>query len=345
MRDFKNIKRVILKIGSSSLVDDNLTIRMDILENVMLSFKKLLEKDIEICLVTSGAIALGRGELGLMKKPTEMAVKQACAAIGQAKLMEYYNEAASKYGIKCGQILLNHDDFQIRSRLKFLAQSLEAMLKNKIVPIINENDVLAVEEIKVGDNDTLSSLLVPVIGADLLILFSDIDGLYNKNPKDFSDAKMINVVDKIDKSIYDMVGINKSSVGTGGMETKLNAAIIATQAHGNMIICNSNRINDLVDIVKGKEIGTLFVAKKNSISAREHWMIYRVKAEGSIVIDDGVGCDINKIGKNKMHFGIRNMKERIAAAGGRTEFFSTPGEGLSVQFVIPYNCQSKGEDC
>ena len=297
MRDLKDIKRVILKIGSSSLVDDKLNIKNDVLDNLMASFKNLINKGIEICLVTSGAIALGRGELGLKKKPTEMALKQACAAIGQAKIMEYYNEAAKRHGLLCGQILVNHDDFQVRNRMQFLAQSLEAMLKNKVIPIINENDVLAVEEIKVGDNDTLSSLLVPVINADLLILFSDIDGLYDKNPKEYNDAKFIDTVDKVDSNIYKMVGVNKSNVGTGGMETKLNAAIIATQAQGNMIICNSNRIIDLEKIIEGAEIGTLFKAKKRLISLREHWMIYRVKASGSIVIDTGA---INALNEKKV---------------------------------------------
>ena len=297
MRDLKDIKRVILKIGSSSLVDEKLNIKNDVLDNLMASFKNLINKGIEICLVTSGAIALGRGELGLKKKPTEMALKQACAAIGQAKIMEYYNEAAKKHGLLCGQILVNHDDFQVRNRMQFLTQSLEAMLKNKVIPIINENDVLAVEEIKVGDNDTLSSLLVPVIKADILNLFSDIDGLYDKNPKEFIDAKFIDTVDKVDGSIYKMVGVNKSNVGTGGMETKLNAAIIATQAQGNMIICNSSRINDLEKIIEGAEIGTLFKAKKRLISLREHWMIYRVKASGSIIIDSGA---INALNEKKV---------------------------------------------
>ncbi len=313
MREFESIKRVILKIGSSSLVNEKLNIKADVLDELMHSFKNLLDKGIELCLVSSGAIALGRGELGLKKKPTEMALKQACAAIGQAKLMEYYNEAAKKYGIVCGQILVNHDDFQHKNRLKFLEQSLEAMLKNKVIPIINENDVLAVEEIKVGDNDTLSSLLVPVVEADLLILFSDIDGLYDKNPKEYADAKMVKVVDKIDKSIYDMVGINRSNVGTGGMETKLNAAIIATQAHGNMIICNSNRIKDLVNIIDGEEIGTLFVAKKNSISAREHWMIYPVKAEGAIVIDDGAKNRLSEKKASILPKGIVEVKGEFFA--------------------------------
>jgi glutamate 5-kinase len=297
MRDLKSIKRVILKIGSSSIVNGDLSINYKLLDSLMNSFKKLQDDGIQLVLVTSGAIALGRSVLGLKNKPKTMALKQACAAIGQAKLMEEYNNIGQKYNVKCGQILLNHDDFQIRKRLKFLEDCLEECLKNNVIPIINENDALAVEEIKVGDNDTLSSLLVPVINADLLILFSDIDGLYDKNPKEFDDAKFIDTVDKVDSNIYKMVGVNKSNVGTGGMETKLNAAIIATQAQGNMIICNSNRIIDLEKIIEGAEIGTLFKAKKRLISLREHWMIYRVKASGSIVIDTGA---INALNEKKL---------------------------------------------
>ena len=288
MRDFKDIKRIIIKIGSSSLVNSNLNINYELFNTLMQSFRELKNKGIDVCLVTSGAVAIGRGILGITKKPKTMELKQACASIGQAKLMEYYNKYASNYGLVCGQVLLNHDDFQHRDRLNHLKDCLEEMLKNNVIPIINENDVLAVDEIKVGDNDTLSSLLVPVMDADLLILFSDIDGLYDKNPKEFIDARFVSTVDKIDSDIYKMVGINKSNVGTGGMETKLNRAIITTNAASNMIICNSNRIKDLVSIVNGEEIGTLFIAKKNSMHAKEHWMIFKVKSAGEIIIDNGV---------------------------------------------------------
>ena len=287
MRDLKSIKRVILKIGSSSIVNADLTINYGLLESLMNSFKKLQDGGIQLVLVTSGAIALGRSVLNLKAKPKNMALKQACAAIGQARLMEEYNNIGQKYGIKCGQILLNHDDFQIRKRLKFLQDCLEECLKNNVIPIINENDALAVEEIKVGDNDTLASLLVPAIDADLLILFSDIDGLYDKNPKLYADAKLINIVDKIDDDILAMAGDATSNVGTGGMQTKLNAAIMSTSVGCNMIICNSNRISDLEKIIKGAEIGTLFKAKK-SISNRDHWIIFRSKAIGRIMVDDGL---------------------------------------------------------
>ena len=286
MRKLKN-KRIILKIGSSSIVNSDLTVNFELLNSLMNSFKKLQDSGVQIVLVTSGAIALGRSVLGLKNKPKTMALKQACAAIGQARLMEEYNNVGQKYGVKCGQILLNHDDFQIRTRLHFLQDCLEECLKNKVIPIINENDALAVEEIKVGDNDTLASLLVPVIDANLLILFSDIDGFYDKNPKLYDDAKLINEVDKIDDSILRMAGDATSNVGTGGMATKINAAIMTTSVGCDMIICNSNRISDLEAIISGEEIGTLFKAKR-SISEREHWIIFRSNSLGRIYVDDGL---------------------------------------------------------
>lgn len=287
MRDFSEIKRVVVKVGSSSLVNADNSINFQRIDELMQTFSKLKKNNIEIALVSSGAIALGMYQLGLSKKPKEMALKQACAAIGQAKLMQCYNDSASKYGLICGQILLNHDDFQVRKRMLYLCDTLDAMFKNNIIPIINENDALAVEEIKVGDNDTLASLIVPMIKANLLVLFSDIDGLFNKNPKLHSDAFIIKTVDKIDNNVLSMVGDSTSNVGTGGMKTKINAAIIATTACCNMIICNSQEISRLDDIIKGEEIGTLFTAKKKGISSREHWMIFKANSSGNIIVDDG----------------------------------------------------------
>ena len=278
MRDFKNIKTIIIKIGSSSLVNKDLSINQEFINGIMETFKKLNEKGIKVALVTSGAIAAGMHEIGLTKKPKEMSLKQACAAIGQSKLMESYNKAAEIYGLKTGQILVNHDDFQIRKRMNYLSDTLDSMLKHNIIPIINENDALAVEEIKVGDNDTLASLISPMIDADLLILFSDIDGLYDKNPKLYKDAKLVETVEKIDESIFKMAGDKTTEVGTGGMQTKINAAMISTTSGTNMIICNSNQITNLCDIVDGKEIGTLFLASKN-LSSRDHWIIFKANSK------------------------------------------------------------------
>lgn len=288
MRNFQNIKRIIIKIGSSSLVLEDYSVNMPVLVALMREFSNLKKKGIDVALVTSGAIAVGLHELGLKKKPKDMALKQACAAVGQAKLMEAYNKAAEIYDIKLGQILVNHDDFQVRKRMLYLSNTLDAMFKNNIVPVINENDALAVEEIKVGDNDTLASLLAPMMDADLLILFSDIDGLYTKNPKLYKDAIMLDEVEKIDANILSMVSGSTSNVGTGGMETKIDAALISTMVGVNMIICNSNKLEDLSKIAAGENIGTLFKAQEKGISSREHWMIFKANSQGSIIVDNGV---------------------------------------------------------
>ncbi len=282
------VERVIVKIGSSSLINDDYSVNFSVLDNIMKSIKILKNNNIMTALVTSGAIAVGMHELGLSKRPKNMVLKQACAAIGQAKLMEAYNKVALGYGLKTGQILVNHDDFEIRKRMIHLTDTLEAMIKNNVIPIINENDALAVEEIKVGDNDTLAALIAPMLKADLLILFSDIEGLYDKNPKEYKDAKLIQNIEIIDNKVLAMASTNTSSVGTGGMYSKLSAAVIATTSGCNMIICNSSNISNLNCIVNGKQIGTFFKASKKAISSREHWMIFKSKAYGSITIDAGV---------------------------------------------------------
>lgn len=288
MRNFSNMKRIVIKIGSSSLVESDCSINEPVLVTIMQEITHLKKMGIDIAIVTSGAIAVGMHELHLKNKPKDMALKQACAALGQAKLMEAYNKVAEIYNIKLGQILLNHDDFQVRKRMLYLSNTLDAMFKNNIVPVINENDALAVEEIKVGDNDTLASLIAPMIDADLLVLFSDIDGLYTKNPKIYSDAVLVKEVDKIDSNILSMVSGSTTNVGTGGMETKIDAALISTMAGVDMIICNSNMLSSLHKIANGEEIGTLFKASSKEISSREHWMIFKANSQGKIVVDDGV---------------------------------------------------------
>ncbi|MBR1867485.1 MAG: glutamate 5-kinase [Clostridia bacterium] len=287
MKRQTNYKKVIIKIGSSSLVNDDLSINQPVLILIMQAFKKLSDEGIQPCLVTSGAIAVGMHDLQISEKPKNMGLKQACAAVGQAKLMEYYNKCASIYGLTLGQILVNHDDFQIRKRMTHLSDTLDNMFKKGIIPVINENDALSVDEIKVGDNDTLAGLIAPMIGADLLILFSDIDGLYDADPKKNPDAKLIEEVDRIDQNILKFVGDTSSGVGTGGMKTKIDAAVICTTAGSDMMICNSAEIGNLAEIVAGERKGTLFKRSKG-INSREHWIIFKTNSSGEITVDDGL---------------------------------------------------------
>jgi glutamate 5-kinase len=175
-----------------------------------------------------------------------------------------------------------------------LSNTLESLFGNNILPIINENDALAVEEIKVGDNDTLASLIVPMINADILVLVSDIDGLYDKNPKIYKDARKIDVVTSIDSSIDEMVGEITSNVGTGGMATKIKAARITTKAGCNMAIISATCVEKIVDLIKGEKIGTLFVGDNKALHSKEHWMVFNAYAKGSIIVDNGASSAILK---------------------------------------------------
>ena len=282
----KEVQRIIIKVGSSSLVLENGDLNEMFFNKLINTISALMNNKKEVVLVTSGAIAIGMGKLGLSKKPKVMALKQACAALGQSTLMNEYEKYASKYNILCAQILVNHDDFENRKRMINLSNTLEELFKNKILPIINENDALNVEEIKVGDNDTLSALVVPMVNADLLVLVSDIDGLYDKNPKQYPSAQKIDIVKKIDKEIDMMVGDITSNVGTGGMETKIKAARISTLAGCNMAIISNDDVDKISNIINGENVGTLFISDK-VLHSKEHWIIYNTYAKGTIIIDDG----------------------------------------------------------
>lgn len=283
----KKIQRIIIKVGSSSLINDEGKIKEEAFDNIIRTISGLMKENYEVVLVTSGAIALGMSKLNLTMKPKKMGLKQACAALGQCTLMNEYEKYSEKYGILCAQILVNHDDFENRNRMINLTNTFEELFLNKILPIVNENDALNVEEIKVGDNDTLSSLLAPMINGDLLVLASDIDGLYDKNPKQYPDAQKIDIVTKIDKTIDSMIGDITSNVGTGGMETKIKAARIATKAGCNMVIISTTDIVKLPDIISGERIGTMFVSEDKILKNKEHWIVYNAYAKGAIVVDDG----------------------------------------------------------
>lgn len=290
----KKQKRIIIKVGSSSLVLENGQLNNEFFSRLIKTISFLMHEGNQVVLVTSGAIAVGMGKLGLTKKPKQMALKQACAALGQATLMNEYEKYTSLDDILCAQILVNHDDFENRIRMVNLSNTLESLFENNILPIINENDALAVEEIKVGDNDTLASLIVPMINADILVLVSDIDGLYDKNPKIYKDAKKIDVVTSIDSSIDEMVGEITSNVGTGGMATKIKAARITTKAGCDMAIISANYVEKIKDLIEGEKIGTLFVGDSKALHSKEHWMVFNAYAKGSIVVDNGASSAILK---------------------------------------------------
>lgn len=288
MRNLEKVKNIIVKIGSSSLCDQNGNIDKEKILNLIQQIAYFKRKNIKITLVSSGAINAGVHIMNLKQRPDTIPQKQALAAIGQASLMQIYEDLFSLFKLKCAQILLNHDDFDDRKRLMNFNNAMQAIIDYDVVPIINENDTLAVDEIKVGDNDTLASMIVPAVNADLVIIVSDIDGLYDDNPHTNKDAKLISNVAGITKTIENMAKDASSKVGTGGMITKIKAAKICNEFGCDLAIVNGNQPNVLIDLLEGKEVGTYFDSTPvRHLSSRQHWIMYRSMPKGKIIVDDG----------------------------------------------------------
>ncbi|MCR5307911.1 MAG: glutamate 5-kinase [bacterium] len=295
---------MVIKIGSSSLVDDNGVLDLGKVDRLVKEISLLKQDEIMPILVSSGAIAVGRSMLNI--KPQNIAEKQALAAVGQASLMHEYEVIFNRYDLKCAQILLNHDDFDVRKRVLNLETTINTLIDFGVIPIINENDALSVDEIKVGDNDTLSALISGIVDAKLLVLVSDIDGLFDKNPKIYNDAKLIKQVDVIDKNIINMATDSSTQFGTGGMITKIKAAKIATTAGVDMLIMNNDKLYNLHNVFNSFD-GTLFKANEHKMNAKSHWVLYKTNPKGYIYVDNGAKkalCDR----KSLLAVGITSVK-------------------------------------
>lgn len=287
MNYIKDVKKVVVKVGSSSLTHNTGLLNLSAIDHLVRDLSNIHNRGIEVVLVSSGAISAGMGRLGFAEKPHTIPEKQACAAVGQVRLIHTYDKLFAEYGNISSQILFNRDDMSDRVRFLNARNTFFSLLKLGVIPIVNENDALTVDEIKFGDNDTLSAMVSSLIEADLLIILSDIDGLYDSNPKDNPDAKLIKVVNEINEDIEKMAGGAGSSIGTGGMATKIKAGKIATTSGTSMIIANSNERNVITRIFDGEEIGTYFKASSKPMHSKKHWLAYETKTQGEIIIDDG----------------------------------------------------------
>ena len=260
----KQYKRVVVKIGSSSLTHEE-TGRLNFakIERLVRNLCDLRNKGMEICLVSSGAIAVGRDSIGLTERPTNISTKQACAAVGQASLMMTYQKLFGEYNQVAGQVLLTKNTMINPVSRENAANTFDELFRLGVIPVVNENDTVSTYEMQFGDNDTLSALVASLIGADLLVLLSDIDGLFTDDPRSNPDAKLIPVVEEIDDKIMGMAKGTSSNVGTGGMATKLTAAKIATFSGTDMIIANGSDVDVLKHIGLDDMEGTRFVANPN----------------------------------------------------------------------------------
>ena len=266
--EIRNRKRIVIKIGSSSLMHkDTGRLNLRKIEKLVRTLVDLKNSGKDVILVSSGAIAVGRTAIGLHERPDELPVKQACAAIGQAKLMMVYQKIFAEYSAIAAQVLMTKTTVVNDTSRKNAENTFNELLKLGAIPIVNENDTVSTYEIKqvqtFGDNDRLSAIVTSIVGADMLILLSDIDGLYTDDPNSNPDAKFIDQVDKIDDNLLDMGKTTSgSSVGTGGMATKLIAARIATSSGADMVIANGHNIDNITGIMAGEDVGTLFVSDK-----------------------------------------------------------------------------------
>lgn len=257
---FRQKKRVVVKIGSSSIHHEETgKLNFTKLEKLVRELCDIRNQGIDVCLVSSGAIAVGRQVMGFRERPEEISTKQACAAVGQARLMMTYQKMFAEYHQTVGQVLMTKGTMLDNVSRKNAQNTFDELFRLGVIPIVNENDTVSTYEMRFGDNDSLSAIVAALTGADLLILLSDIDGLFTDDPRKNTDARLIRVVEDLDEKIISMAkGTTGSDVGTGGMETKLIAAEIATRSGADMIIANGEDIGILHRIFGGEFVGTLF---------------------------------------------------------------------------------------
>ena len=309
---FENIRRIVVKLGSRVITSSDNSPDVRVLGRLAGETARLRERGVEVVLVSSGAIGAGMGELGLRTRPQTIPELQAAAAVGQNLLMHHYKVVFQRHGIAIGQVLLTADDLLDRARYVNARNTLTTLFRYGVVPIINENDSVGVDETKVGDNDTLSAYVTHMIGADLLVLLSDVDGLFSSDPRKGDSPQRIEVVEAITPEIEALAGEPTTEVGIGGMRTKLRAAKIVTWSGEMMVIAHGRRTN-LLDLLDGAPVGTLFLPRNERMTDRKRWIAFVRDQKGSVVVDGGARVAVMKKGKSLLPSGILAVKGEFEA--------------------------------
>lgn len=303
-KKLKACRRVVVKIGTSTLTYSNGQLNLQRIELLARELADLHNRGMEVLLVSSGAIGVGATRMGYKKVPRTMPEKQALAAIGQGALVQLYEKIFSEYNKTVAQVLLTRGDLDERLRYLNATNALLAILDLGVIPIINENDTVVVEEIKFGDNDTLSALVASIVDADLLIILSDVDGLYDSDPRVNKDARFQTEVDEITPMMEENSKNRGSSFSSGGMLTKLKAARICMAAGIPMIIANGDNDNVIRCIMDGKEIGTLFIPREEKLQARKKWIAFGTLPQGQVLVDAGAEVALLQKGKSLLPSGV-----------------------------------------
>ncbi len=301
-----HVKRVVIKIGSG-VITNSAGLDLERIATFCEDVQQLRQRGYEVILVSSGAVAAGKADLGIVGRPKTIPLKQAAAAIGQSRLMRAYKDALGHHGLKAGQVLLTRDDLANRRRYLNARNTLMTLLEYGIVPIINENDTVVVDEIRFGDNDNLSAMATNLVEAQLLVILSDVDGLYDSDPRSNPEARLISDVERITPEIEAMAGIEGSDLGTGGMVTKLKAAKRATLYGAGTAIINGRIAHNLLYLFDGHELGTYFLPARDPMAARKHWIAFTKKPKGKLILDEGAQKALTERGKSLLPSGIYKL--------------------------------------
>jgi len=306
MRDkyTKQAKRWVIKIGSALLTKDGRGLDYQAIQDWANQIAHLRQQGIEVILVSSGSVAEGMSRMGWTKRPTALAELQAAAAIGQTGLIEAYESQFKQHHIQAAQILLTHDDVSNRKRYLNARNTLRTLLKIQALPIVNENDTVALEEMRLGDNDTLAALVANLVEADLLVILTDQEGLFTKDPRHHADAQLISEESASNTQLMDFVGTKATTLGSGGMATKLLAAQRAAHSGCATIIASGREDKVLKRLADGHSIGTLLMPDKDQIAARKQWIVGQVQARGTLTLDNGAAKAIQNQGRSLLPVGV-----------------------------------------
>lgn len=292
----KKAKRIVIKVGTSTITYANGKRNFSQIDRLAREISDLQNQGKEMILVTSGAVAVGVDRMGLPGKPKTIPGKQAAAAVGQGVLMHTYEKFFADYGQIVAQVLITKTEAIDRHRYTNTRNTFMELMRQRVIPIVNENDVVALDELKIGDNDNMSALVAGIVDADLVIILSDVDGLYTANPQTHHDAVIVPEVAEITPEIEASAGGVGSARGTGGMATKIQAAKAATSSGIHLVIASGTEKNAITRVLQGEELGTLFVSRENRLQFRKRWLAFGAKIAGSIVVDDGCAKAIRKAG-------------------------------------------------
>lgn len=313
MRDelLKQAKRVVVKIGSSLVASRQAGLKSERIEQLAGEIATLRAGGRDVLLVSSGAIVSGIEKLGLKTFPKSLPVKQAAAAVGQSRLMWAYEKAFERTGLKVAQVLLTHQDLADRRRFLNARHTLTTLIEFGVIPVINENDTVAVDEIRVGDNDTLAGQVAHLVDADVLVILSDVDGLFTEDPRRNAAATLIPVVTEVTKDIERRAGGSLSFEGTGGMLTKVQAAREVAEYGVATLIINGEKPGLLPEVFEGTVAGTMFLPRGRRLTSRKHWIAFTLKAKGHLVLDAGAVEALVRRGKSLLPSGIVEVNGRF----------------------------------